>query len=207
VLRSTLPATALAALALTAPASAATLGTDARCYLSGGAVGVAGQGFAPGAPVTVQRGAQSVPVTADPSGAFVAEIGAPLLDPARAVVGRFAVTASDGAASARRRLRVTTFQATTKPLATRPGQVVTWRVAGFRPGARVWAHYVHGGRQVRQALFGRMPRRCGVLRKRIRQLPIANPASGRWRIQLDMRKRYRPTTAIKIVKRGRVTRG
>lgn len=200
---------ALAAGVLAAPesASAASLGTNARCYFSEATVAVAGQGFMPVSSVTLRRGAQAVTATTDAAGVFSAEVRAPRLDRALAVVRRFAVTASDGTFSARRVVRVTTFAATTRPPARRPGDVVTWRVTGFAPGARVWAHYVHDGRQVRRVLFGRMPRPCGVLRERIRQLPITNPATGRWKIQLDTRKRYRAGTRVKIVRRGRVTRG
>lgn len=200
-----------ATAALPTPASAARVATDASCYLARSAMAVAGQGFTPSAPLTltvaVGRRERTEAITADPAGTFSTELRAPTLTPSKPMVRRVTVRATDGTISARRRLRVTTFAADTKPTARTVDQVVTWRVTGFPPRARVWAHYVHGGREVRRMSFGRMPKRCGVLRKRIRQLPITSPAAGRWRIQLDTRKRYRAKTRLKIVRTGRVTRG
>jgi hypothetical protein len=206
-LRGALIAGAVGGARAAAPAGAATVATDAPCYTSGAAMGVAGQGFGAGAPVSVEASGLFGSTPADAVGAFQLITRAPLLGTTAPAVRTFALTASDETTSAQTGFRVTNFAAAHTPSAPpRPSTVIRWRVAGFAPGARVYAHYVHGGRQQARAGLGRMPRTCGVLRKRLALIPISSPASGRWRIQLDTHKRYSARTRAKLVETGNVTR-
>jgi hypothetical protein len=200
------PIAAAAALTVaTAPAvaSAAAIATDAPCYLSTGAMTVAGQGFAPGLPVNVESSGLFGTGTADAAGNVSIATAAPVLSSAPDVKV-FTLTGSDGTNTAQTTFRVSSFAASHGP-ASRPSSRVRWSVAGFAPGRRVYAHYVHGGRQAKRVSFGRMPNVCGVLHRTLAVLPISNPARGRWRIQLDTRKAYSAKTTIKLVTGGTVS--
>jgi hypothetical protein len=132
---------------------------------------------------------------------------APVLPFSTPGVRSYTLTATDGTNTATTRIRVTSFDAAHTPrVPSKPSSNVRWRIAGLPPGARVYAHYVHGGKQQRRVSLGRMPKRCGVLRKRLRMIPISNPATGKWRIQIDTRKRYSARTSPKFVETGSVTR-
>lgn len=194
-----------AALLLAAPAGAATVATDKPCYLETEPMAVAGQGFAPGTVADVQGAGVFGSTPVDAAGNFGLQTAAPALGTTKPTVRRVTLTASDGVNAAEATIRVSTFRADTKPRARRPGTVVKWRVSGFPAGAKVWAHYVHGGKQQRRVSFGRMPNNCGVLTRRLRQLPIDDPARGKWRIQLDTKKRYSAKTPLKLVMTGTVT--
>jgi hypothetical protein len=193
--------------AAAASADAATIATNAPCYLTGSPLTIAGQGFTPGATVTIEsQGLFSAPV-ADAAGSFSAASTAPTLPFTRPGVKTYTLNAGDGTNTASTKIRVTSFKAQHRPrVPSKPQSNVRWRVSGLRPGARVYAHYVHGGKQQRRVSFGRMPKRCGVLEKRLRMIPIAHPATGKWRIQIDTRKRYSAKTKPKFVERGTVTR-
>jgi hypothetical protein len=168
---------------------------------------VTGQGFAAGAPISIESTSPLGAATADGAGAFQFTTPAPVLPFSTPGVQTFTLTAGDGTNSAQTTVRVTTFAGDHVPsLPPRPGTRVRWRVSGFAPGARVYAHYVHGGREVRRVSFGRMPSPCGVLAKRVPMLPVANPATGRWRIQIDTRRRYGSDTPIRLVETGVVSR-
>ena len=190
-----------------ASADAATIATNAACYLTGTPMTIAGQGFTPGATVSIESpGLFSAPV-ADAAGSFQATSSAPALPFSGPGVRTFTLNAGDGTNTAAATVRVTSFAARHRPLVpSKPQTSVRWRVSGLRPGARVYAHYVHGGKQQRRVSFGRMPKPCGVLKKRLAMIPVASPATGKWRIQIDMRKRYSPKTSPKFVETGTVTR-
>jgi len=188
-------------------AAAAAVATNSPCYLSDAPMLVAGQGFTPGAPVQVESHGVFAAPTADAAGSFQVATTAPTLPFITPGVRAYTLTASDGTNTASVPLRVTTFASAHTPRSpSRPQTVVRWRVSGLRPGARVFAHYVHHGRQQRRVFFGRMPKPCGVVSKRLAMVPFAHPAVGRWRIQIDTRKRYSARTKVKFVETGTVTR-
>src|SRR4051794_25581071 len=156
-----------------ASADAAVIATNAPCYLSNGPMVIAGQGFAAGAPVQVESPGVFAAPTADAAGNFQASTTAPVLPFPTPGVRSFTLNASDGTNTASVGFRVTTFASAHAPrVPAKPQSVVRWRISGLRPRARVYAHYVHGGRQQRRVSFGRMPETCGVLRKRIAMIPV-----------------------------------
>ena len=193
--------------AAAASADAAVIATNAPCYLSNGPMVIAGQGFAAGAPVQVESQGVFAAPTADAAGNFQVSTTAPVLPFPTPGVRSFTLNASDGTSTASVRFRVTTLVSVHTPrVPSTPQSAVRWRISGLRPGARVYAHYVHGGRQQRRVSFGRMPKVCGVLSKRLAMIPIGHPAAGKWRIQIDTRKRYSAKTRGKFVETGTVTR-
>ncbi|UGS35371.1 hypothetical protein [Capillimicrobium parvum] len=198
---------AFAGAVTAASAGAAVLATDEPCYLPGQQMIVAGQGFAPSAPVQVASGGVLATPTADAAGSFQASAAAPALPFSTPSARSLALTATDGTTSATVRIRVANLAALHSPRSpSQPQSRVRWRISGLRPGARVYAHYVHAGREQRRVSFGRMPERCSVLRKRIAMLPVDHPAAGRWRIQIDTRARYSPRTRRSLVEFGTVGR-
>jgi hypothetical protein len=143
--------TAAALSGAAAPAQAATLGLDQRCYVTGEQAWISGSGFAPRAPITVTRGAEPVPTAsasgaaADNSGAFRRTILVPEV-PGGLVESQVEVTATDGTATGRTFLniaRVTaSFAPTTGDLRTlRVSHVVSgFGLAEERPS--IYLHYV-----------------------------------------------------------------
>ena len=137
-----------ALLGAVAPAQAATLGTDQRCYVTGEQAWLAGSGFGSQAPITVTRGGETVPTpaaTTDNSGAFRRTLLVPEV-PGGLVEGQVEVTATDGNATARTFLNVARVSASFAP---ETGDLRTLRVShvvsGFglsedRPS--VYLHYV-----------------------------------------------------------------
>ncbi|MCW3007450.1 MAG: hypothetical protein JWP17_2076 [Solirubrobacterales bacterium] len=197
----------LAALAAAAsPAAAATIVTGTGCYPTGGDISVAGQGFAPGSLVTVTGPGVEGRAFADSSGNVqVMAAGQPLstrVPIARAIT----LTASDGAAAAQTMVRVTNFTFSIAPAVRHPDTPVRWRVSGFAPRDRVYAHYVHAGRERRRVLLGRMPSPCSILRAQVPMLPIQHPARGRWTIQLDASPRYHADTSPRLRLAGTIRR-
>jgi len=147
----TFPVVALAAAALfgaAAPAHAATLGLDQRCYVTGEQAWISGSGFGARAPITVTRGGEAVPTptaTTDNSGAFRRTLLVPEV-PGGLVEGQVEVTATDGTATARTFLNIASVTASFAP---ETGDLRTLRVShvvsGFglsedRPS--VYLHYV-----------------------------------------------------------------
>ncbi len=192
---------------LVAPAGAATLTTDGSCYRTSTQITATGQGFAPGAPVTVQGRGVFGSATADAAGSFQVPLRSPVLPYIGPGARTVTLTASDGTNTGQARIRVTNFAVRSQPRSpSRPGQQVRWVISGFAPGARVWAHYVHGGRQQARVALGRMPKGCGTLRHRLRLIPLSNPAYGRWTIQFDTHKRYSRSTKDKLSISGRIYR-
>jgi hypothetical protein len=153
--RAARPAVALAALSAVtgaaAPAQAATLGLDQRCYVTGEQAGISGSGFAPRAPITVTRGTDVIPsvttagAAADNSGAFRRTLLVPEV-PAGLVESQVEVSASDGTATARTFLNVARVTASFAPTT---GDLRTLRVSHVVSGfglaeerASIYLHYV-----------------------------------------------------------------
>jgi hypothetical protein len=195
-------------LAGTAPATAApTLAPLKSCYVSVGRfdpatgdpdsepIDLAGDGFTPGAKVTafVDGTIARNDLVADPSGAVLATVPAPLQDTGER---EFTVTLAErdrpeNAVTAAS--RVTMIEVTAKPRTARPTSRVTFVGRGFTDLKRpVWGHYTRNGRDRRTVRFTRRPKGpCGTFTVRRRQMPFKQPATGRWILRVDQKSRYR----------------
>lgn len=200
---------ALIAGAAVAPttAAAATIVTGTGCYPAGGPITVAGQGFAAGALVTLSGPGVRGRAFANSTGQVEIVAAADPLATTAPVAEAITLTASDGTTAAQTVVRLTNFTFSIAPPVRRPQTPVRWRISGFAPGARVYAHYVHEGREQRSVGFGRMPARCSILRAHLPMLPIAAPAPGRWIIQLDGQPRYRADTTPHLRLTGTIRLG
>ncbi|MBJ7470049.1 MAG: hypothetical protein JHD16_02060 [Solirubrobacteraceae bacterium] len=218
--RAALLAVAATALMVAAPASAATLGLDQRCYVSGEQASVSGSGFTPRATITMNRGTD--PVTgaiADNSGAvrgtlLVPEVAFGLEE------SQVEVTATDGTNSARAFLNIAKVGATFTP---KTGDLRTLRVAHVISGfglaeakPSIYLHYVSPAAQkvtkpastkvprtgggtttvlvdapgIKTIRLGQLRGPCGVLRTSPRRLFPFKVTPGKWRLQYDTRPLY-----------------
>jgi hypothetical protein len=197
-----LAVTALALAATTAPAAAATVEPLKPCYVSAGDaveerenVSIVGEGFTPGEPVDILvDGILIVSPTADAMGGIRGAIDAP---PRESGAAPFTVVVRDQidpATAVTLRSRVTDLDVQMRPRTAQPSELVRLRGRGFTRAAPVWAHYVFDDEEQRTVRLARRSRgRCGTFDIRGRQIPIDNPRSGDWTIQIDQRRRYSPT--------------
>jgi hypothetical protein len=86
--------------------------------------------------------------------------------------------------------KVTALELNVRPRRARPSSRVRFTGAGFTADAPVYAHYVFRGRQRKRVLLARPHGDCGRFRVRKRQIPVRNPGSGTWTLQVDQQRRY-----------------
>ena len=190
-----LAATVLAgSLAPAAAAQTPTLAPLRPCYATAGPdpterqlVNIDARGFTPNgtATVAVDGTVFQSNVALDPAGAFQGTIPAPFqpigqrpftlavtdnANPALAVSAQSLVTAID--------VKVT-------PKNARPSRRVRFRGRGFTKGPAVYAHYLRRGKLRKTVLLATPAAPCGTFDVRRRQLPVKQPQTGRWFVQID----------------------
>jgi hypothetical protein len=189
--------TLLVALSAT-PAAAATLAPIKSCYVSNGPasdqledVRLQGDAFQPEAAVEVLI--DGLPVASAPTDAVGAfEV---LVDPPYQPQGDrpFDVTVRDAVNVLTVQSRVTNLNVTMRPKRSAPHRRVRFRGRGFTQPAPVFAHYLYGGRvQKTVRLARRSTAPCGTFDVRRRQIPVEDPRTGRWIMQVDQKRAYSP---------------
>jgi hypothetical protein len=189
-----------------AAAGAATLTTDARCYLQAAQLRMTAGGLTPAAPLTVsldgralRYGDGSAP-DADAAGSFAGAFAVPALT-AGVPQQRHALAVSDGGHTPHTHFTVTRpAGADFQPAAGDPRTLrARFRVWGFGLGGgrgagrvRVWLHWIAPDRTVRaSAALGTARGDCGALATAARRVfPFAAQA-GRWLLVVDTHRRYR----------------
>lgn len=184
-------------------AQAATLTTDARCYLQGAPLRLTAADLTPQAPLTVTLDGQELSYRdgssprADDGGAFASSFAAPALGPGVAQ-RRHVLAVSDGSRRPQARFTVSRpagadFQPSSGNPRTLRARFSVWGfalVGGVRQ-ARVWLHWIDPGGKVRtSAALGRTGGDCGALTTRARRVFPFDPEAGRWLLVLDTQKRY-----------------
>ena len=196
-----LAVTALTLAASAAPAVAATVAPLKPCYVSAGEapeerenVVIAGEGFTPGEPVDILvDGILQATPTAGTAGELNGTIDAPPRELGEAPFTVVVRDRTNPALEVTRRSRVTDLDVRMRPLEAQPSDRVRLRGRGFTRDAPVWAHYTFDGEEQRTVrLARRSTGRCGTFDVRRRQIPIDDPRSGEWTIQIDQRRRYFP---------------
>ena len=139
-------AVAASSLAAAAPAQAASLGLDQRCYVAGEQATISGSGFAPRTAVSLARGVDTLtPATADNSGAIRQTLMVPDVDFGM-VESQVEVVASDGVTAARALMNVAKVGAVFTPATGAPRTLrVSHVISGFglaevKPS--IYLHYV-----------------------------------------------------------------
>lgn len=194
------------AAASNAGAAAATLTTDARCYLQGAPLRMSASGLTPGAPLTVSLDGQALRYrdgstpTADRDGAFASSFATPQL--ASGVVQlRHALAVDDGVAPARARFTVTRpagadFSPSHGDPRTLRARFTLWGFAlASGRNQRAWLHWVDPAGSVRKSVsLGVTLGDCGRLTTAPRRVFPFDPEPGRWTLAIDTQRRYRVQT-------------
>ncbi len=200
-----------AVAATVAPAGAATIATTTPCVTSFGGVktlGLAGTGFTPGRFVTVRASNPNIRtpslvarVEADAAGNVPAgTMGLPaLFSSFSAVDETFTLEATDGAdpgvVAATYTFRQVFFGFRAVPGEAKPRATVRYTARGFVPGRPVYAHFRFAGRTRRDVRLGVAAAPCGIVSRRMRQLP-AKTRIGRWTVAMDHERVFRSDTVL-----------
>jgi hypothetical protein len=192
-----LVATALAFTVSVTPAAARTLEPLKPCYASTGPdtlqledIDVRGDSFAPLA--TVEVLVDGVVVANAPTnfvGDFRVWVDAPYQPRGERA---FTLEARDAAGSVVTQSRVTNLAVFVRPRQAHPSSRVRFRGRGFMQAAPIYAHYLYNDREQKTArLARRSTGPCGTFSAKRRQIPIDDPQTGRWIVQIDQNRAYR----------------
>ena len=185
-------------------AHAATLTTDAHCYLQGAPLRMTATGLAPQAPLTVALDGQALRYrngatpTADAAGGFASSFAVPALLPG-VEQKRHVLAVSDGTSRPRARFTVTRptgadFEPSSGSPRTLRARFSVWGFAlgGGASGARVWLHWISPAGSVRaSAALGAAGGDCGALTTALRRVFPFAAAPGRWVLVFDTHRGYR----------------
>jgi hypothetical protein len=87
--------------------------------------------------------------------------------------------------------RVTNLSVTLTPRVAAPSRKVRFSGRGFTAAAPVYGHYVFGGKARKTVRFApQSGAPCGTFHARRRQIPLKDPAFGKWTLQVDQQRHY-----------------
>lgn len=192
-----------------APAGAATIATTTPCVTSFGgvkSVGLVGTGFTPGRAVLVRATNPDIrtpslmaEVQADAAGNLPAgTMGMPaLFSSFSAVDETFTLNARDdrGVEAVPSVFRQVFFGFRAVPDDARRGGTVRYTARGFVPGRPVYAHFRFAGRTRADVKLGIAKAPCGIVSRRMRQLP-AKARIGRWTVAMDHERVFKRDTPL-----------
>jgi hypothetical protein len=198
-------ALAVASLALAAPgaAFAATLEVDPErsCYRETSRVFLLAQGYTPNGKVEFRReGGLLESLRADGNGTIQAHLTLPGLLRGQRMLTYVATDQTDPARTAQVSLRTTATHVRVGPRKGVSNRRLRISARGFRGGQTLWAHVRRitrreGPVRTRAVRIGRVEGRCWKARARRRLFSRSTPA-GRYRVQFDMFRRYKPHRKI-----------
>jgi hypothetical protein len=199
-------AVAIATVAVAAPAtaSAATLTVDPvrACYLEQDRVFLVAEGYTPNGMVDFTREGNLVAsLRANPAGQIQGNLRLPGLIMGQRPLTYVATDQADPARTAQVSLLTTAVDVRVSPKNGPPNRLLRIRARGFRGGSTVWAHVRRvkrrGGGPVRTRTvrIGRVRGPCWTANVR-RRLFRRGTAAGRYRVQFDSFRRYKPTRRI-----------
>jgi hypothetical protein len=208
-----------AALAAPALASAApTVTTDLPCYSPGQPIALGGAGYTPGGDVAIffnlagAHGhnfvASKDPLKADAAGGLAGRLPAPDLASDNDLRETVTITANDQARLApdapplppEETFGMTQFQLSAVDVLVVPwllGHVnprarTTFKVVGWAPFRKVYAHYLLNGKRFKTVEIGSVSGPCGDLTKKLRQFPFRPVPAGRYKIRFTGTRFYDP---------------
>lgn len=204
-------ASSAAALAFAAPASAATIATDACVRHVGSGVKtfpVSGTGFTPGASVTLRYASVLSPtpaflgvVTADTAGNITPTALTPaLFNKFNTQEQSFALSATDGtnpaivAATMFKQVRVGYL---TSPATGRPGRSARHTVRGYPNGKATYLHFRYRGKTRRNVRLGVTSSPCGIVSRRMALLPTRS-IPGPWTVYVDQTRTYKKGSPFQL---------
>ena len=196
----------LTALAVPAGARAAVIDPPLKpCYVTVGdalgereSVTFRASGFTPNSKVDLALDGQPVPggiaLQTDASGALGAltplSIPAPYVAAGSRDFTISLIEQGNPASVATAIAKTTALGISVTPKSARPSRRIRFRGNGFTGRKRVYAHYVYRGKVRKTVRMARPTGPCGSWQARKRQIPIPNPATGRWIVQFDQLRRY-----------------
>jgi hypothetical protein len=189
-------------------ADAATLAPLKACYVSAGQaagerepIGINAQGFTPNATASVLLDGAVVEGQAqiDPMGGVVGPMPAPFQPSGQRLFSLSVVDNTNPSIAVSAQALVTSLDVRVRPTNAKPSSRVRFRGRGFTGGPAVYAHYLRKGRLRRTVLLATATGPCGTFDARRRQLPIRRPHVGRWMVQIDQERVYRPVpTSVSV---------
>jgi len=205
-MRLILAAVAIASIAVAAPAtaSAATLAVDPvrPCYLEQDRVFLLAEGYTPNGMVNFTRDGNLVEsVPTDAVGTFQGNLRLPGLIMGQRPLTYVATDQADPSRTAQVSLLTTAVDVRVTPRNGPPNRRLRIRARGFRGGSTLWAHVRRvkrrGGGPVRARTIkiGRLRGPCWTANVR-KRLFRRGTAAGRYRVQFDTFRRYRPNRQI-----------
>ena len=199
-------AVAIASVALAAPAmaSAATLTVDPvrACYLEQDQVFLVADGYTPNGMVDFTRDGKLIrTLPANAVGQIQGNLRLPGLIMGQRPLTYVATDQADPARTAQVSLVTTAVDVRVTPENGPPNRLLRIRARGFRGGSTLWAHVRRvkrpGGGPVRTRTvrIGRVRGPCWTANKR-RRLFRRGTAAGRYRVQFDTFRRYKPKRQV-----------
>jgi hypothetical protein len=198
-------AVAVASLALAAPgaASAATLTVEPvrSCYRETQRVFLLAQGYTPNGLVDFTRDGRLIEsLQADPSGTIQGNLTLPGLFRGQRPLTYVATDQTDPARTAQVSLLTTATDVRVGPERGAPNRRLRIRARGFKGGRTLWAHIRRVNRgggpvRTRAVRIGRVRGTCWKVRAR-KRLFRRSTAPGRYRVQFDTFRRYKPRRKI-----------
>jgi hypothetical protein len=199
-------AVAIVSVALAAPAtaSAATLTVDPvrPCYLERGWVFLMAEEYTPNGMVDFTRDGKLVAsLQANAAGQIAGNLRLPGLIMGQRPLTYVATDQADPARTARVTLTTTATDVRVAPDNGPPNRRLRIRARGFKDGRTLWAHVRRTGRRpggrvrTRTVRIGRVKGACWKVKAR-KRLFRRSTAAGRYRVQFDTFRRYKPRRAI-----------
>jgi hypothetical protein len=198
-------AAALCAGAFASSAAAQAIGVAPKCVVNanpavGSPMGVAGSGFTAGDMIELTANGAFGTTTAGATGGFATAIKAPILSTPFPAASKFTLAAQDetnGTTKATTTFWVANLAFKTSPSAAKPSKKVHFSFSGFKSGATIYGHYVHGKTAATQR-FGKATGICGLLKAKAQLFPGGNPKFNRYKVQIDDSRRYRAKSLPRI---------
>lgn len=192
--------------ALAAQASAAMISVSQACYVNadtfkGAAVTVDGSGFTAGDSIELTGTDIFATATVGADGTFVTTFSGPILSTPNPAASSFTITAideSEGVTMATTTMEVANLAVATKPAEAKPSEKVMYTFSGFKSGAEIYAHYLHGRKVTARTKFGRASGPCGELKRRAKFYP-GKARYDSYKVQVDDSFRYSSKTLPRLV--------
>lgn len=194
--------------ATAASASAAAIAVPVGCVVttvssSDLVLPIIGSGFTPGSFVSFSTVTTSKPtpsfltsVQADAAGNILVGASRASFNSFKTLDQTFSLIASVGGSP----VAATTFRQVrggyTQPSGGSPHRKARYSARGFVPGKNVYVHFRRGSRTVKTVKLGKANSPCGLVSRKFRQLPVARPHVGTYRIYVDQARRYSSHTQL-----------
>jgi hypothetical protein len=191
------PAIALAALAVPAAASAASLSVSKSCYGPQEKVSFSGGGYTANGQVSLSVGGQQLGVTnANQVGEIAVSLPAPSIKGKQRTDLFTATDQTNLALTANAPVRLTSLNVNVTPKNGDPSKSKRIVARGFTGGKTLWAH-VRRGSNKRNVKIGKLKGACKTLDVK-RKIFLPNAVPGVYSVQFDSKRKYSSKTTPQV---------